>query len=161
MEEVMASSKYNWMIEIGSIHREMERFLDHYTGSKPPSIQFVKTAWEPAVDMYQTVNELVIIVELAGANEEDMQILVDHTNLIIRGRRNAPGARSRRSYYQKEIKCSFFERILTMPVEVDTRKISVTYLKGMLQITAPKSRRKSHGNTLITILDGRSMRDGS
>ena len=157
----MASSKYNWIIEIGSIHQEMERFLDRYTGSKPPSIQFAKTAWEPAVDMYQTVNELVIIVELAGTNKEDIQVFVDQTRLIIRGRRNAPGARSKRSYYQKEIKCSLFERILTLPVAVDTGKISVTYLKGMLQITAPKSQRKVHSNTLITILDGRSMRDGS
>lgn len=156
----MASSKYNWMLEIGSIHQEMERFLDRYTGFKPPSIKFAKSAWEPAVDMYQTVDGLVIIVELAGTDEEDIQVFVDNTSLIIRGRRNTPGARSRRSYYQKEIKSGFFERILTLPIAVDTQKVSATYLKGMLQITAPKSQRKVHGNTLITIFNGRSTKDG-
>lgn len=156
----MASYKYNWMIEIGSIHREMERFLDRYTSCKPPSIQFAKSAWEPAVDIYQTAGGLVIVIELAGMNREDMQLFANQTSLIIRGRRNAPGAGSRRSYYQKEIKSEFFERVVTLPLAVDTGKISVTYVKGMLQIIAPKSQRKVQSNTLITILDGRSVSNG-
>ncbi len=156
----MASYKYNWMIEIGSIHREMERFLDRYASCKPPTIRFAKSAWEPAVDIYQTTEGLVIVVELAGTSKEDLQIFASQTSLIIRGQRNAPGARSRRSYYQKEIKSGFFERVLNLPLAVDTQKISVTYQKGMLHITAPKDKKKIHGNTFITILDGRSMSDG-
>ncbi len=52
--------------------REMERYLAHFNrAGKRPTILFAHQAqpavgWTPAVDMYETEQEIVVLLDLAG-----------------------------------------------------------------------------------------------
>src|SRR5258708_12529240 len=45
------------------------------------------TPWAPAVDIYETENELVVKADLPDVNPQDLDIRVENNNLTIRGER--------------------------------------------------------------------------
>ena len=69
----MTATRREWMSELTFLHQEMERLLRHYAGAKPPMVQFAKRVWEPAIDVYETAEEVVIIAEIAGVEAEAVE----------------------------------------------------------------------------------------
>jgi len=128
----------DWLVEFAGIHREMERFLNHYAGSKPPVAEFAKWAWEPEVDVYETVEEIVVIVDLAGVDENQVQVLVDQNRFTITGKRSIKESDVRRSYHIMEIARGPFERTIKLPASAEVGKIEANHLNGLLEIRAPK-----------------------
>ena len=155
----MAEYEKEWLSEMNTIQKEMERLLNHYAGSKPPAVQYVKKNWEPAIDVYETEAAIHVIVELAGIDEEKVQISADHSTLIIRGIRTSPGAGGRRSYHQMEIPAGSFERLVPLPVGSDINQANAVYQKGMLMINVPRSSRGTSRGTKVTIIRSRRVND--
>lgn len=153
----MAEFEREWLTEMNSIQREMERLLNHYAGSKPPAVQYVKKNWEPAIDVYETANTIHIIVELAGVDEEKVQITAEQSILVIRGARNTPGEGARRSYHQMEIPSGSFERMVPLPVGSDISHATAVYQKGMLIITIPRNSRSSSRGTKVAVIRSRRI----
>lgn len=142
----------SWMRDIDAIHREMERLLDHYAGSKPPSVLFAKRGFEPAVDVYETDDAVVIVAELAGVDCERIDVALHQQVLSIRGERIAPGSGRKRSYSQMEINSGPFERIIRLPIAVDSDGATARYADGMLEITLPKSKAPPPSRTFVRIV---------
>ena len=156
----MTVFRSNWLIEIGTIQREMDRLLDHYAGSKPPLMQFAKRAWEPAVDVYETPENIVIAAELAGIEEDSLEIIGDRSTFIIRGYRIDTGAGIKRSYHQIEIISGPFERVIPLSVAVDVQQAKAQYQTGVLQITVPKSEGIVATKTYVRIVRGGRSTNG-
>lgn len=130
----------DWSGHFSSINREMERLLDHLGGSKPPAARFCPTMLEPAVDVYETMEEVVVVMELAGLQaEDDVEMIVEGTSLSIRGERVDPRMGNPRTYHSMEICYGPFDRTLVLPTTVDADGASVSYRDGLLEITLPKS----------------------
>lgn len=142
----------SWMRDIDAIHREMERLLDHYAGSKPPSVLFAKRGFEPAVDVYETDDAVVIVAELAGVDCERIDVALHQQVLSIRGERIAPGSGRKRSYSQMEINSGPFERVIRLPIAVDSDGATARYADGMLEITLPKSKAPPPSRTFVRIV---------
>ena len=134
----MVGFRRDWLTNIDSMQREMEQLLDHFARCKPPSVRFSPWAWEPAVDLYETPEEVVVLVELAGVSEEEIAIIVDGKTLVIRGERREPAAGSKRSYHQMEISRGPFERCIALPVAVDANETRASFQDGILEIVLPK-----------------------
>ena len=114
--------------------------LNHLAGSKPPQIRFSPAGWEPAIDVYETDDEIVVIVELAGVKESDIEILVDRDKFTIRGeRRKAVVTSVKRTYYQIEIISGPFARSIALPVAVDTTESKAYYADGLVEVVLPKA----------------------
>lgn len=54
--------------DLGDIQTEMNRLFDSSFG-RPSQVGGVERAWAPAVDMYETKDDLVVSAELPGLNE--------------------------------------------------------------------------------------------
>lgn len=147
----MAFFEPTWMRDIDAIHREMERLLDHYAGSKPPSVQFAKRGFEPPVDVYETDDAVVIVAELAGVDCERIDVSLHRQTLSIRGERATPGAGTKRSYSQMEINSGPFERVIRLPIAVDSDGATACYADGLLEITLPKSKMPPLSRTFVRI----------
>ena len=149
----MVQFRRDWLMNMDTIREEMNQLLEHFAGSKPPTIRFAPAVWEPAIDVYETVDELVITIELAGVKEADTEILVDRGTLIIRGRRKkALPASGKRAYYQMEIASGPFERAVTLPVAVDFANTKASYKDGLIEVILPKA--KKEGTRKVTIKSG-------
>lgn len=157
----MTAYRHDWLTEISAIQKEMERFFDHYAGAKPPMVQIAKHAFEPAVDVYETESELVIVVDLAGIDRDKLHISSDRKTMLIRGERSKPGSGLRRSYYLMEIATGSFERIIPLPVTVDPQKAEADYRNGMLVITVPKDSAKVPSQMRVEITRKGQVPDGN
>ncbi len=134
----MVNFRRDWLENIQSMQQEMVQLLDQFAGRKPPMVRFAPSAWEPPIDMYETADNLVVVAELAGVNQEDVRISVHAKTLIIRGQRRERQAGSNRTYYQMEISTGPFERGVLLPVAVDAEQATASYDDGILQIVLPK-----------------------
>ncbi len=124
--------------DFDELQREMERFLGHLSRGKHPVAVPAACGWRPAVDVYETPSEIVVLVEAAGVEEEEIEAQVDGRTLLIRGQR-LPRVRSQRqTYHQLEIGFGPFERTIELPVPVDAERASASYQDGFLEIVLPK-----------------------
>jgi len=135
--------RQEWVNDVNAMQQEVSRFLDYFSESKPPVVRFSRVMWEPSVDLYETPDDLIIIVELAGMKEDDFQMILDHDVFTIRGERrklipnNVTGV-----YHQMEIPSGPFEKSIILPVQVDSEKARASYDNGLVEVTLPKIKKE-------------------
>src|ERR1051326_2146662 len=128
--------------------REMQRYLAHFhRAGKRPTILFNQHAqptpvWTPAMDMYETEDALVIVLDLAGVDADRTEVHAEPHLLVVRGVRRERRSRSRpdeqRSYHALEIPYGRFERSVRLPPGLDPAEARASYRDGLLEITLPK-----------------------
>jgi HSP20 family protein len=95
-------------------------------------------AWEPATDVIETADEIVVTVDIAGMNGRDIGVVTDGKVLRISGTRRNLAAQGVKQYHMLEIQCGPFDRTIELPGRVDPAKVSAHYSKGLLQIRIRK-----------------------
>ena len=93
----------------------------------------------PAVDLYETDNEVVAEVNIPGLDPKDVNVEIENNILHIKGGSEQVVEDKQRDYYRKEVRRGAFARSLTLPVEVDADKITATSERGVLKVVMPKS----------------------
>lgn len=94
--------------------------------------------WKPAADVFESPDEVVVIIELAGMNEDDINVTLGGNRLRIWGRRSDPVFSPLLRFHQMEIDRGLFERELFIATPINKEEADVTYKQGMLQIRLPK-----------------------
>lgn len=112
----------------------------------------VVEAWQPATDIYETEDGLVILTELAGVNHENLEVWLADDVLTIRGIRHEVSPRCKKSYRQMEIYHGAFERRLELPAVVSADRASSRMGEGMLAIFLPYADEET-GRTVKLIVE--------
>jgi HSP20 family protein len=94
------------------------------------------TTWSPPTDVYETEENYVIKVEVAGMRDDDFEVEFEDNTLLIRGQRS--DRNEKRAYHQMEIRFGRFEIAVEIPVVVDIEKALAEYKDGFLIIMLPK-----------------------
>jgi HSP20 family protein len=97
--------------------------------------------WRPPTDFFETENEFVIVVEIAGMRGVDISATYDKGLLSIRGVRADKGGL--KAYHQMEIAYGEFITEVRLPGRIETEKIEATYSDGFLRVVLPKMEVKS------------------
>jgi HSP20 family protein len=126
----------------GDLDREIDRFIQQTQRQKRSAVQFGHHLWRPLVDVFETEDMVVAVVELAGVDQEAVDLTVEDTTLAIRGRRSPASEYQARSFHQMEISYGSFERVVPLPSPVDPEAATATMRSGMLQVCMPKARRQ-------------------
>jgi HSP20 family protein len=95
------------------------------------------SVWSPPTDVYETEENYVIKVEIAGMRDEDFDVAFEENILMISGFRS--DLNERRAYHQMEIRFGRFELAVEIPVTVNMEKATAEYKDGFLTIMLPKS----------------------
>jgi HSP20 family protein len=93
----------------------------------------------PAVDMYQTENEVVVRATLPGMKAEDVQISVTGDMLTIKGETRENSKVDEKAYHVREQRYGAFERSLGLPTAVVSDKAKADFEDGILTISLPKA----------------------
>jgi len=93
----------------------------------------------PAIDLYQTPNDIVIKAALPGLKPEDVQLSVSNDVLTIRGEFKQDGEQKETTYYIHEHRYGSFERSVAIPLAVQTDKAKAEFKNGVLTVTLPKA----------------------
>ena len=104
------------------------------------SWQVRSTGWSPPTDVYDTEDNFVVRVEVAGLRDDDIEIIIENHVLMISGNRS--DLNERRAYHQMEIRFGKFEIAVEIPIPVEIEKSTAEYKDGFLVIQLPKANPK-------------------
>src|SRR3954451_14003382 len=77
----------DWPPRIDELQREMERFFERAEKSKRPRVVFSEQVWAPHVDVYEADDQVVVLMDLAGIDQERISVEVEDDHLTIQGER--------------------------------------------------------------------------
>jgi HSP20 family protein len=123
------------------IRERMEQAWRQVLGP-PGAPRFSPPIIESPVDVYETDDEVVVVAEIAGILEEEVEIVVDGKVLVLSGERKPSIGRPGRLYSQMEICHGPFRRELLLPADVNPDEARAEYSQGMLEIVLPKVTRR-------------------
>ena len=147
----MVGFRYGWLSNMDNMQKEMGRLLDYLGSSKPPVGRFDPEIWEPAIDVYETDTDIVVLVEIAGLTPEDINVNIEGKKLAIKGERSDTKTNVKRSFYQVEIRRGSFERQITLPTTVDPNQTRAAYKDGLLEIVLAKVQERESPSVRIKI----------
>lgn len=114
--------------------REMEAFFP----TSRLRDEFGMGRWEPAVDILDNKENIIIKAELPGVDKKDIEIdLKDHI-LTLKGERSYENEVKEDNYYHRERTFGKFQRSFRLPLDLDPNKIKADYKDGVLRIDIPK-----------------------
>jgi len=95
--------------------------------------------FEPNTDVYidEANGRVVVHVELAGSDGNELRVAVDDRYLYIAGTRTDRAENRSASILQKEIQYGEFFKRIRLPLPVDDAGASATYRDGILSIELP------------------------
>lgn len=94
--------------------------------------------WKPPTDVYETRDELIVVIELAGMSEDDMTVTLFSDLLVVEGRRKQPPCADMNACHQLGIKHGDFRSEVPVPVSVDSEQVNAEYKNGLLKIVLRK-----------------------
>jgi HSP20 family protein len=96
------------------------------------------TTWAPAVDIYETEQELIVKADLPDIKPEELDIRVENNILTIRGERKFEKKVSEGNYLRVERSYGAFSRSFSLANTVNTEAIKADYKNGVLSLSIPK-----------------------
>ena len=124
------------MNEIMSLRQAMDQlFNDAYT--RPVSMSGVSA--NPAIDLYQDNDNVVVKAALPGLKAEDVEISVTADMLNLRGEYKQESEKKDATYHIREQRYGSFERSVRLPTDVQTDKAKADFEDGILTVTLPKA----------------------
>jgi len=93
----------------------------------------------PAIDMYQTGDEVVVKAALPGLKAGEVQINVSGDVLTILGETKQEEEKRDRSWHIREHRWGSFERSVVLPTGVKSDQAKAEFENGILTITLPKA----------------------
>ena len=95
--------------------------------------------FEPNADVFidEAREQIVVYVELAGSEGNDLRVALDDRFLYISGQRSDRGTNRLASILRKEILYGEFFKKIRLPLPVDEARASATYGDGILTIALP------------------------
>ena len=107
--------------------------------------------WRPATDAYETTEEFIVQMDLAGMDPAEIEVLTDGDSLIVRGVRQDVASAGKKHFHKMEISVGPFVRRVLVTVPVDLQRAVATYRKGFLYVTFPKGDGPEAGRRQITV----------
>jgi HSP20 family protein len=91
----------------------------------------------PPTNLYDTADSLVLIAEVPGVREQDFDISVQGSQVVLRGQRSIAYPEGA-SAHRRERQAGSFHRTVELPFAVDAGKVEATYRNGVLMLRVPK-----------------------
>ena len=96
------------------------------------------TGWSPALDLYESSDNVVAVVELPGMRKEDIDISLHDGTLTISGERKRESTGDEKTQ-RTERYVGTFRRSIALPTRVNAGTVSETYQDGILKVVLPKA----------------------
>lgn len=134
----MALTRWDPFRDLNVLQERMNRIFEDagrgWRGDEPSST----TSWSPAVDIYETENEITVQAELPGVDRKDITLHLEKNVLTLKGERRFEKETKQENYHRIERAYGGFSRSFSIPAMVDEDKIRADYKDGILKIALPK-----------------------
>lgn len=137
----MSEHKNKSFRELQDITDEMDQMFGQFArqGQHPWG-----RVWRPNTDVFESPEEMIILVELAGVRKDEVQLTIKGNILRLVGERAIYKDKADMSYRNMEVNFGPFERHIYLHESVDPESIQAHYKDGFLEI---KIQKRSHRST--------------
>ncbi len=125
-----------WEIDIFSDFEKLRREIDRMFEEFIPARREI--TFRPSIDLIETDNEVVLKAELPGLKKDNIEITVTEDEVHLIGEKKEEMEAKKENYLRKEICYGKFERVISLPAEVDPEKVEAEFKDGILEIKMPK-----------------------
>jgi HSP20 family protein len=94
--------------------------------------------WSPAVDIYETENELVLKADLPDVDATEVNVRVENLTLTVSGERKFDKSSNEKGFHRIERSYGHFTRSFAIPNTFDTENIAASFKNGVLTVKLPK-----------------------
>jgi len=100
----------------------------------------VTSVWRPPTDVYETQNQLIVLIEIGSVTEDDLSVTLFSDLLVVEGRRGQPvfSQSGMSACHQLGIKYGEFRSEIYIPTDVDHDTVKAEYKNGLLTIILNK-----------------------
>jgi len=149
--------------ELAALQNDMGRLMSTFLGQGQVDGENGERSWMPAVDVWETDNELVYAFDIPGISEEEISVEYDEGALTVSGKRERTEQSEDDRFYRYERRFGSFSRTVGLPQGVEEDAIRADYRNGVLEIhvpkpEAPKPRRIQIGSGEEATIEGSSKR---
>jgi HSP20 family protein len=143
--------------EIAALQNEMSRFMNGLLEGNGRTNQ----AWVPALDVWETEDEIVYALDLPGISEDKISVELDDGALTISAERERTQEESDERFYRFERRFGTFSRTFGVPQGATESDVSADYKSGVLEVHVkkpeqPKPKRIQIGSNEQATIEGSS-----
>jgi HSP20 family protein len=141
--------------ELASVHNEMSRLMNGLLEGNGGTTQ----GWVPALDVWETENEIVYAFDLPGIPEDEIEVELEDGSLTVSAERERQHQESDDRFYRFERRFGTFSRTIGLPQGVDESGINADYKNGVLEVHVrkpeqPKPQRIQVGSGAKATIEG-------
>ena len=100
-----------------------------------------QSVWNPPVDIVESKDKILVKADMPGLDKDGFKISVEDNVLTIQGEKKMEYEEGDKehNYHRVERVYGTFSRSFTLPVTVDTGKVTAKYRNGVLEVSLPKT----------------------
>jgi HSP20 family protein len=151
---VSTLTRWNTFQGLNGLQEQVNRLFD--TSFPGRADNSALTTWAPAVDIYETENELVVKADLPEVSEKDLDVRIENNTLTIRGERKFEKKVAEENYLRVERTYGSFSRSFSLPNSVNNEAIKADYKNGVLTVELPKRAESKPKQVKVTVTNGKN-----
>ena len=126
--------------EVNEFSDEVRRIFDALDREHEPRCRSAAGVYMPPLDVVDTGDAVVVLVDLPGIRPSSIRVLVKNGNLIVAGEKVPPDgyAASASSFHLVEREFGRFARVVRLSVAVDAGQTHATFSRGLLKVSMPR-----------------------
>ena len=139
--------------EINILRHQMNNLFDELVhgsiketaNNSPNAIPKVEHAtWEPAIEIKETDENLILQAQVPGIEPKDLDIHVTKDAVSISGEHQEQKVYNEKGIYRSEFDYGHFQRIIPLPMCVEYNQVKAEIHNGLLTLNLPKSHTEKH-----------------
>ncbi|ERN42958.1 molecular chaperone (small heat shock protein) [Rubidibacter lacunae KORDI 51-2] len=130
----MALVRWNPYGEFDALRRQMDRLFEDVTEHGGLDTR----NWNPAVEMQDKGDSIVLKVQLPGLDGKDLDITATREAVTIAGEYRRESEEKKNGLFRSEFFYGSFKRTVGMPVPIQNNNANADFTDGVLTLTLPK-----------------------
>lgn len=125
--------------ELSAIHERMNQLFDEtFLPTRGTEAAPAAAMWSPAVDIYESGDDIVVKAEVPGIAKDDVAVEVKDGILTLRGERKFEKEEKEENYHRIERSYGTFVRSFALPSSVDPERVQAALKEGVLEVRIGK-----------------------
>jgi HSP20 family protein len=121
--------------DFATLHNEMNRLMNGLVANGGASSN---QAWAPAVDVWETEDELVYAFDLPGVSRDSINVEFEDGAVTVTAERQSSAEVSEDRFYRFERRFGTFSRTIALPQGTGDDAINAAYTDGVLELRVRK-----------------------
>lgn len=137
VEHMASITRWDPFRDLLNLQGEMTRLFGRAYGGD--EAEGARTSWAPPIDIYETPEAYRVVAELPGFSPDEVHVTVNEGTLMIKGERKFYNEVNEESFHRIERRFGVFQRLVSLPQQVESEKVEASFDKGVLTVSIPKA----------------------